>query len=75
MNNSLSNTAIGINLGSPNGIPTKPVNAIEIITLKTNDRGFINDDDAIMVFSLIYSQLSKRTIQLMCKNNRFIVEG
>jgi hypothetical protein len=32
-----SKIATGINLGSPNGIPTTPTNTIEIMTLKTKD--------------------------------------
>ncbi len=43
MNTSSSKTAIGINLGSPNGIPTKPINTIEIRIPNTKDSDFIND--------------------------------
>jgi hypothetical protein len=40
-----SKIATGINLGSPNGIPTTPTNTIEIMTLKTKDSDLINSID------------------------------
>ena len=42
MNTNSKKTAIGINLGSPKGIPTKPTNTIEDIVIITKRSGFIN---------------------------------
>jgi hypothetical protein len=42
MNTNSKKTAIGINLGSPKGIPTTPTNTIEVRAISTKHSGFIN---------------------------------
>jgi len=45
INTNSSRIAMGINLGSPNGIPTKPVNTMEIRILTTKGSDFLNGID------------------------------